>query len=1281
MTIFICGLPDSAVQILRRYLDVFCKDATIENLKPVAVKGKVKTKGARASVGLIILEASAWESCSKLARSIIELPKCHKYINNDGLEKFLISRLGELPNDTVVEEPVSDDIELGTSVDLDEDNWGLESISPQDDDIDVLESEPEVDLSQYILITKHEEMVNVLRMQINSLSKDLEAARDGVLAPQNDISEYISRINTLQDNLDKYSKKITDLESQNSVLSNRALRAESLVENMSGLRRDLTVLNDIVANLREKNEELDSENKSLLSEVQSLTEAVSKLKSIESKYEELCRTNSELSNDLDTVKGIKAGLEGKLETANNTVDALRKRLEQLSDSCSDKERLASELSILTPKLERAEARVRDLEISQTKLSEANITIVELRQELNNTQSQIDSYKATIASLGEDVEEKKLEAVLSQREEEVVSLTQKVKELEGTAKSLNEEISTLRSKLEGTSDTERKYRLEVEKTSKLEGDISALTEALQNKNSELEKVKANNALIQQSRESDTAGYKEEINNRIAEVKKVSQDLSNLKKEYENSTEELKKKESLNVDLANQVSILTESLSKNEKQLQDFQGRIVTLNKELEEKASEISRVSSLLNDSDNKMQSSTKELVALREQLDSISQELTDTKGTLKVTLAERDKYKGQINQNESTLSTNERSLMEAQSKLDNSLEQINVLNDRLSAKEHQILAKEDEIASLKEKEEALTAKIDTLEKEKADIQDQFSLRLSNKAQEISQLESQILELKSEYENKVRGIEDKQSEIGKEYELLSGELSKEKKLVQDKDVQITDLQEQLKKQKGLLVDSDKEKEALRVRLTNLSSEHKLVLSDKDKEITSLNDSLKEKSDECEDLQARITELESRYDSKVKEYSVTEQDKDSSITQLQDIIEKLREDKSSLTKKIRVRESKITQLETDIRSLRSDITSLNSQLERQRLSSDTELRSLKEGYTSEMESKDLEIVSLKSTIKKLQKKVDTEHEKYLYELREKDDKLVSLNTELTLSQSKVHALEKANQSLLNEGVSIEEVTSLKRHLRTTESALKQKEEAVIELEDVLSSYENNIFSGIANCALPKNLLDVELHFDMRRVNNVFILAGGSNASVDDVSSVIGKEVRLNKDLSYVVIDLSSESSLDYELGTSKVKNPIAWLQGSSDLDSCLSNSKYPNVRVLTLAMSFVNEAFLLTVDWDAILAELSDRVDTVIISVGNLGSIVRDVLFNSFLQVCDGYVISNSNPFSLRATVLHLRGIPRQDYMVVCTRFRTSSQQFYKKLSSSYKSMILDDKAAINFTRGE
>ena len=94
-----------------------------------------------------------------------------------------------------------------------------------------------------------------------------------------------------------------------------------------------------------------------------------------------------------------------------------------------------------------------------------------------------------------------------------------------------------------------------------------------------------------------------------------------------------------------------------------------------------------------------------------------------------------------------------------------------------------------------------------------------------------------------------------------------------------------------------------------------------------------------------------------------------------------------------------------------------------------------------------------------------------------------------------------------------------------------------------------------------------------------------------------------------------------------------------------------------------------------------VDTVIISVGDLGSVVRDILFSSFLQVGDGYVIANSSPFSLRATVLHLKGIPTQDYMVVCTKFRQSSQVFYKRLSSSYTSMILDDKAAINFSRGE
>ena len=497
-----------------------------------------------------------------------------------------------------------------------------------------------------------------------------------------------------------------------------------------------------------------------------------------------------------------------------------------------------------------------------------------------------------------------------------------------------------------------------------------------------------------------------------------------------------------------------------------------------------------------------------------------------------------------------------------------------------------------------------------------------------------------------------------------------------------MQEQLTKQKGLLATAEKEKGTLKTRLNDLASEHKLVLSDKEKEIVSLNATLKEKTDECAELQDKISGLESQYESKVKEYSATEQDKDSSISQLQGIINKLREDKSFLSAKVRARESKVNQLEADLRSLRSDITSLNSQLERQRTSSDSELSSLKDGYTSEMESKDLEIVSLKSTIKRLEKKLDDTDDKYTAQLQDKDAKLVSMNTELTLAKSKVSALTKANQSLLSEVVSIEEVTALKRRLRTTEGALKQKEDSVVELEDMLSAYENNIFSGIANCALPKNILNVEIPINLGKSNNIFVLAGGSHESVDEIATVIGKEVRLNKDLSYVVIDLSSETYLDYELGTSKIPNPVMWLQGSVGIDKCLASStKYPNVRVMTLAMSFINEAFLLTVDWDARLAELCDMVDTVIISVGDLGSVVRDILFSSFLQVGDGYVIANSSPFSLRATVLHLKGIPTQDYMVVCTRFRQSSQVFYKRLSSSYTSMILDDKAAINFSRGE
>ena len=89
MTIFVCGVPESGVKLLQKYLHTFCKDAKVEVLKPVAVRGRVKTRGSRADVGLIILEAAVWSSCAKLARDVVESPKCHKYLDDKGLEQFL----------------------------------------------------------------------------------------------------------------------------------------------------------------------------------------------------------------------------------------------------------------------------------------------------------------------------------------------------------------------------------------------------------------------------------------------------------------------------------------------------------------------------------------------------------------------------------------------------------------------------------------------------------------------------------------------------------------------------------------------------------------------------------------------------------------------------------------------------------------------------------------------------------------------------------------------------------------------------------------------------------------------------------------------------------------------------------------------------------------------------------------------------------------------------------------------------------------------------------------
>ena len=94
--VFVGGISPEGEHLLTTYLNVFMPDAVIEPLKAVGIKGKMKNHAKRQDVALVIIDESLYQACVGVADDVLALPKVHKYVDDDGLNQFLISKFGRL---------------------------------------------------------------------------------------------------------------------------------------------------------------------------------------------------------------------------------------------------------------------------------------------------------------------------------------------------------------------------------------------------------------------------------------------------------------------------------------------------------------------------------------------------------------------------------------------------------------------------------------------------------------------------------------------------------------------------------------------------------------------------------------------------------------------------------------------------------------------------------------------------------------------------------------------------------------------------------------------------------------------------------------------------------------------------------------------------------------------------------------------------------------------------------------------------------------------------------
>lgn len=133
--------------------------------------------------------------------------------------------------------------------------------------------------------------------------------------------------------------------------------------------------------------------------------------------------------------------------------------------------------------------------------------------------------------------------------------------------------------------------------------------------------------------------------------------------------------------------------------------------------------------------------------------------------------------------------------------------------------------------------------------------------------------------------------------------------------------------------------------------------------------------------------------------------------------------------------------------------------------------------------------------------------------------------------------------------------------------------------------------------------------------------------------------------LLVELSTDTYMDYYMHAMGVKlsesKGISWfVNGGNITDFCVAAQ--PGMKVLSLGLGYVNEAWLMNINWEKRLEELDTSGYNVVISVGCLGSHIRRMLFKRLCQVAVGNaVISRGIKISMRSTLANLGGLFRDN----------------------------------------
>ena len=184
----------------------------------------------------------------------------------------------------------------------------------------------------------------------------------------------------------------------------------------------------------------------------------------------------------------------------------------------------------------------------------------------------------------------------------------------------------------------------------------------------------------------------------------------------------------------------------------------------------------------------------------------------------------------------------------------------------------------------------------------------------------------------------------------------------------------------------------------------------------------------------------------------------------------------------------------------------------------------------------------------------------------------------------------------------------------------------------------------------------------------IASGTSESKEGMYNLLKRTAANNPSKRILILDFVTDSNIDMDFKLTSVKSPIKWLTGSESFkDFVVSSGVFNNVRVVTTALAYLNDVYLLDVDWVEKLAEIDKYpCDTIFVNVGCLNNLVSRLLFNTFSKYMRSVIVVKATPINLRSALFTFTTFKNfsENVDVVCVDFARSSEPMYKNLVSHF-----------------